>query len=77
MDIRYLYKDQVWDAEETVYWFNLDGLYDSIWFFGGQTYGIVESGSDVRVVDENYDDVRDSLASIIKKICAITSKMRQ
>lgn len=77
MDIRYLYKDQLWDTEETVYWFNLDGFYDSVWFFGGQTYGIVESGSDVRVVDENYDDVRDSLANTIKKICVITSKMRR
>lgn len=77
MEVHFLHKDQLWDTEETVYWFSLSGFHQKTWFFGDVVYGIVESGPCVRVVDDEFYDIgNESLANIIKSLATVNDKMR-
>jgi len=52
----YISKDQNWQDEETVYWFQIEGEdYGTGAIFRGETFGVVESAGDTIFVDsEGY-----------------------
>jgi hypothetical protein len=65
---KFLSKDQHWQDEKTVYWFDLDG----------QTVGISESGPDSTPVDsEGYPiDTNEWRARSVTEACIVTDEMR-
>lgn len=65
---KYMSKDQHWQNETTIYWFELDG----------QTVGISESGPESAPVDsEGYRiDSNEWLARSVTRACIVTDEMR-
>lgn len=52
MDSKFLSKDQNWQNEETVYWFQIEGEdYGTGVSFDGETFGVVESAGTTTIVD--------------------------
>lgn len=48
---KFIETDQNWQEESTTYWFELSGTdYGTGYEFNGETYGVVESGSDEPVI---------------------------
>jgi hypothetical protein len=64
---KFLEKEQVWQNEQTRYWFDVDG----------ETFAIVECGSDVSVIGHDGDDIYDrSLAAKLMATLIVTEEMR-
>jgi hypothetical protein len=64
----YKSKDQHWQDEATVYWFDLDG----------ETYGICESGGQSAVVDADGCPMTDgdAITRKVESACVVTDVMR-
>lgn len=64
----YSSKDQNWQDEMTIYWFELDG----------ETFGIGETGMEVVALDCDGApiDYNENLARRVKENCIVTDEMR-
>lgn len=72
-------KDQHWQDEATVYWFELTGDdHNSGKSFDADVFGIRESGPDATVVDSDGApvDYNESLRRCVQRLCVVTDEMR-
>jgi len=79
MEARYLTKDQNWQDETTIYWFELTGTdYGTGVEFDGQTFGVAESGPDSMIVNADgaplVDGDHEEIA--VRKHCLVTDELR-
>ena len=75
----YTSKDQNWQDEATIYWFQIDGHdHNSGLSFDDDQYGICESGPGADVVDSDGApvDYNESLKLCVQRLCVVTDDMR-
>ena len=79
MKIEYMTKDQNWQNETTIYWFELTGTdYGSGIEFDGHKLGVAEIGSDTYIVDADGTPIpyRDCDEIALRKHLVVTDEMR-
>jgi hypothetical protein len=78
---KFIEADQNWQEESTTYWFELNGTdYGTGYEFNGETYGVVESGSDEPVIvnSDNYPLVDGDVETIaVRNTVAVTDEIRK
>lgn len=75
----FIEKDQNWQSETTIYWFELSGEDRGTGIeFDGETFGIAESGPDSRVVDSEGAPLAegDHQAIAVRNTAQVTDEIR-
>lgn len=75
----FIEKDQNWQDETTIYWFELTGEdHGTSVDFEGETFGIVEHGPDSNVVDSDGMPLTegDHITIAVRNTVEITDEMR-
>jgi hypothetical protein len=77
MKVEFKSKDQNWEQEATIYWFELTGS-DFGTEFDADMFGVSESGGESRILDCEGAIIKvgDSVEKAVKRHCIVTNEMR-
>ena len=80
MNVTFLFADQHWMDEMTVYWFQLSGVDQGTGVeFAADTFGVAESGNDDTVVDCDGCPLTegDPETMAVRRVAIVTEAIRQ
>lgn len=77
LKVNYISKDQNFNNETTIYWFEIDGTdYGSEKTFDNETFGVADCNGHLAVVDNDGCPVlNDYIEMVVLRECKITDEM--